>query len=216
MQVSSIARIDRASASSPSVSIRTSTTCAVVVLLITAATAFSETTTERCRTRRYSSPREAGGALFAPTGAEATKSYFGFVGRADAGYRFADFRIAAQGSFASFVLASGTVGDTKIESRSSIIGVKATAWYGIPIGAALVPYVGGGLAMVIRDVTTAVGDDTQSASETDFGTQGGVGVNVPLSTALDLRFGYRIVAPLGDPSLQLFHNADVGILYRMR
>ena len=97
----------------------------------------------------------------------------------------------------------------------SIIGIMATAWYDIPIGAALVPYVGGGLGLVIRSVTAAVGDNTQSASETDLGAQGGVGVNVQLSNALDLQLGYRIVAPLGDPSLQLFHSAEIGMVYRL-
>ena len=213
MKASSINRIDRASASAPSVSIRASMTSAVVVLLITAVTAFPDSHDGEMSDSGIFVAAGGGGALYTPTGAGATKSYFGFVGRADAGYRFADFRIAAQGSFAWFALESGTAGDTKIESRMSITGILATAWYDIPIGATLVPYVGGGLGMVIRAVTAAVGGDTQYASETDFGAQGGVGVSVPLSTALTLQFGYRIVAPLGDPSLQLFHNADAGILY---
>lgn len=212
MQVSFI---DRASASVPSVSIRTSMTCAVVVLLMTAATAFSESHDGEVSDSGIFLAAGGGGALYTPTGAAATKSYFGFVGRVDAGYRFADFRVGAQGSFASFALESGTVGDTKIEPRMSIIGIMATAWYDIPIGAALFPYVGGGLGMVIRAVTAAMGGAAQSTSETDFGAQAGVGVSVPLSTALDLQLGYRIVAPLGDPSLQLFHNADVGVLYRL-
>lgn len=215
MQVSSIARIDRAAASVPSVAIRASMSCAVVVLLITAVTAFPESYDGEMPDSGIFVAAGGGGALFTPTGTGATKSYFGFGGRADAGYRFADFRVAAQGSFASFALESSTVGDTKIESRMSIIGIMATAWYDIPIGAALVPYVGGGLGMVIRAVTAAVGGDTQSTSDTDIGAQGGVGVSVPLSTALHLQLGYRIVAPLGDPSLQLFHNADVGALYRL-
>ena len=125
----------------------------------------------------------------------------------------ADLRARAESE--SGFTALHTAGDTKIESRMSIIGIMATAWYDIPIGAALVPYVGVGLGMVIRAVTAAVGDDTQSTSDTDIGAQGGVGVNVPLSTDLDLQLGYRIVAPLGDPSLQLFHNADVGVLFRL-
>ena len=192
--------------------------CAVVVLLMTAMTAFPESHDETDETRSDSGiflAAGGGGALFTPTGAGATKSYFGFVGRADVGYRFADFRVAAQGSFASFALESSTVGDTKIESRMSIIGIMATAWYDIPIGAALVPYVGGGLGLVIRSVTAAVGNNTQSASETDLGAQGGVGVNVQLSNVLDLQLGYRFVAPLGDPSLQLFHSAEIGMVYRL-
>ena len=211
MQVSSIAPRIR----SIGFRSRTSMIWVVAVLLMAAVTAFPESHDETTSDSGIYFAAGAGGALYTPTGATAAKSYFGFVGRGDVGYRFGDIRVAAQGSYASFALESATIGAIKIESRTSIVSIMATGWYDIPASATLVPYVGGGIGLVFRTATAVVGDDERSASQTDLGAQAGVGVNVRLSSALDLQLGYRIMAPFGDPSLQLFHSAEIGVAYRL-
>ena len=187
----------------------------LAILLISPVMGFPESHAESTSNSGIYVAAGGGAALYTPTGAAGSKSHFGFVGRGDVGYRFGDVRVAAQGSYASFALESSTVGATKIESRTSIVAIMATGWYDIPAGATIVPYVGGGLGLVIRTATAVVADDALSASETHLGAQAGLGVNVRLSGALDLQLGYRIMAPFGDPSLQLFHHAEIGVLYRL-
>ena len=188
---------------------------AVTVLLLTTVTAFPENHDGTTSDSGIYLAAGGGGALYTPTGAAASKSYLGFVGRGDVGYRFGDLRVAAQGSYSSFTLGSTTIGDIRTESRVSMITVMATGWYDIPIGSTLLPYVGAGLGLVMRTATVVVGDNTQSASESDLGAQAGVGISLRLSSSVDLQLGYRILAPFGDPSLQIFHVAEIGAVYRL-
>ena len=96
-----------------------------------------------------------------------------------------------------------------------MIATMAGASYEFTAETTLVPYVGGGLGLVIRTATAVVGDNAQSASDTRLGAQVGIGVGVRLSGALDLQLGWRLVVPFGDPSLQLFQNAELGVIYRL-
>ena len=187
----------------------------VVILLASPVIAFPES--HRASTSGPGIYVAAGGgpALYTPTGAAGGNSRLGFVGRGDVGFRFGDVRVAVRGSYASFALESSTAGDTNSESRMWMIGIMGTGWYDVPTGATLLPYVGGGLGLVIRTTTTVVGDDGQSESETHLGAQAGLGINVRLSNALDLQLGYRILAPFGDRPLHLFHNVEMGVVYRL-
>lgn len=155
-----------------------------------------------------------GGALHTPTDVPEGIKYtppFGFVFRGDVGYRFSDVRVAAEGSYASFAL--GEAQSSPADSRASILAVMGTIWYDIPTGAnsTVVPYVGVGVGLVV--ITASVGP--LSASNTELGAQAGVGANFRVSPSLDVQLGYRALAPLAGSSLQIYHNAELGVLYRL-
>ncbi len=160
----------------------------IAVLLISAVTVFPES---------HDDGTSSGSGLYlAAGGGLAASGVVGFVGRGDVGYRFGDVRVAVQGSYTSI-------------ARGSMIGIMATGWYDIPSGSTFIPYVGGGLGLVILSSSSFL-----SATGTILGVQAGVGVNIPLSGALDLQVGYRIMAPFGNPLL-LFHHAELGVVYRL-
>ena len=160
-----------------------------------------------------------GGALATPIRGANADSYFGFVGRVAGGYRLDDVRFGAEGSYKSFTIQSEKVGDIEVSRRASIVGVMATAWYDIPTGSTLGPYVGGGLGVLIETATLTVGSRSDSNTESKFGAQAGLGVNVGLSDELDLQFGYRVTALLtdlfGDDPTGLYHTGEIGVLYRL-
>lgn len=215
MQVSTIVHLVRSDGSRSRVS---KTIAAFAVLLTAAVTASPESHGESDSGSGIYLAAGGGGVLYTPTGALANvqKLSFGFVGRAEVGYRVGDVRVGAQGSY-TLIPAIGIEESSLLSSvklRLSMIGIMLTGWYDIPTGSALIPYIGGGVGVVLATATSSLGQQSASASNTEFGAQAGLGVNVRLSNSADLQVGYRISTRRFSP-LELYHHVEAGVVYRL-
>lgn len=219
MQVSTIVHLVRADGSRSRVS---KTIATLAILLIAAVTASPESHGESASDSGVYLAAGGGGALYTPTGRAADAGHrlsFGFVGRGEVGYRAGDVRVGAQGSYTlipSVVLDEESVlARTDIKLQVSMIGIMLTGWYDVPTGSALIPYVGGGVGVVLLTATSSRGSTKVSASDTTIGAQAGLGVNVRLSSSVDLQVGYRILARTFSPALEMYHHAEAGVVYRL-
>lgn len=213
MQVSTIVHLVR------SVGSRSKMIATLAILLTAAVTASPESHESDSGSGIYLAAG-GGGVLYTPTGPAADIGHrlsFGFVGRGEVGYRAGDVRVGAQGSYTMIPAVSLDESSllTGAKLQVSMIGIMLTGWYDIPTGSALIPYVGGGVGVVLLTATSSRGSIKVSANDTTIGAQAGLGVNVRLSSSVDLQVGYRILARRFSPALEMYHHAEAGVVYRL-
>lgn len=194
---------------------------ATLAILLTAAVTASPESHESDSGSGIYLAAGGGGVLYTPTGPAADIGHrlsFGFVGRGEVGYRAGDVRVGAQGSYTMIPAVSLDASSsllTGVKIQISMIGIMLTGWYDVPTGSALIPYVGGGVGVVLLTATSSRGSIKVSANDTTIGAQAGLGVNVRLSSSVDLQVGYRILARRFSPALEMYHHAEAGVVYRL-
>ena len=187
---------------------------ATLAILLTAAVTASPESHESDSGSGIYLAAGGGGVLYTPTGRLVDlgqRLSFGFVGRGEVGYRVGDVRVGAQGTYTLIPAVRFDESVPLTELQYSMIGIMLTGWYDVPTGSALIPYVGGGVGVVLFTASS----QGVSVSDTTIGAQAGLGVNVRLSSSVDLQVGYRILARRFSPALEMYHHAEAGVVYRL-